>query len=320
MGSRTLRLGTWSAFGLLALASCSLDDRRLNYESRALQVAGASSGGGSGAGAGAAGAPSNGEAGMPSAGADGSVDPGSGDAGSPSAVDANAGGAGASGLGGTGANAGAAGNASNSGGTLSAGTGGTAAAGAGGSGAGAGAGPVFACGDLNHDLVDDCTQTLVQNSRFDTSIAHWDAESSMTETWGSVNASGAPGSGSISVNHTGPGSTMIGARQCIPVTPNASYDIAARVQVGAGQTGTAGINVYFYDDGACEGNFVLPGNTPIEGGVAGAWIVLATDAPLWIPGTAHSMYVRLVANKPPFQTTPLTVLIDDVLVAKRAMP
>jgi hypothetical protein len=117
---------------------------------------------------------------------------------------------------------------------------------------------------------------------------------------------------------------MNGARQCIPVTPNGSYDIAARVQVGAGQTGTAGINVYFYDDDACQGNFVVPPphttTTPIEGGVAGSWTELATVVPLWIPGGVYSMYVRLVANKPPFQTTPLTVLIDDVLVAKRVMP
>jgi len=293
------------------------------------QAAGGTAGGVSEVNAGNAGVPASGDAGSPSSGGGGAVAPGGSEAGAAPELAGSANGGKASGIGGSSANAGTAGNIAGSGGTLGGGAsgtpaGGTPAGGAGGPSGGTGgaawAGP---CGDLNHDLVDDCTQTLVQNSRFDTSVTGWVAEAALTEAWVNVNASGKPGSGSISLTQTGaPG--MDGARQCIPVTPFASYDIAARVQVGAGQTGTAGINVYFYDDDACQGNFVPPppntSTTPIEGGVAGSWTELATGVPLWIPRGVGSMYVRLVANKPLFQTTPLTVLIDDVLVAKRVMP
>ena len=315
MSSALFRWRSCGALCILVLASCSLDDRPLNYEFHALLAAGASGGGSSGVGAGDAGAPANGDAGTPAAGGDSGGDPGPGDAGSPIDGGGSANTGGVSGLAGAGANAGATSSNSGSGGTGGGTGGGAPASGAGNSSGGA----AFVCGDLNHDFVDDCSETLVQNSRFDTSATPWVAESSLTATWGNVNATGAPGSGSISLNHTGPGGTMIGARQCMPVTPNALYDVAARVQVGAGQTGTAGINVYFYDDDACQANFVI-GNTPIEGGVPGTWTELATVTPLWIPGAAHSMYVRLVADKPLNQTTPLTVLIDDVLVAKRVMP
>jgi hypothetical protein len=168
------------------------------------------------------------------------------------------------------------------------------------------------CGDLNHDLVDDCSQTLVQNSRFDAAISNWDAEPAMTATWDASNASGKPGSGSLSLVHNGDSGTMIGARQCIAVTTDTTYDIAARVMLAAGQPGgTGGINVYLFDDSACQGN-IITGKTPIEGGAAGQWLELFGT--LWT-GTAHSMYVRLVANKPLNQQA-LTVLIDDVLVAK----
>ncbi len=311
-----IRLSSCAALLMLGQASCSVDDRLLNYEFHALQAAGASAGGGSGMSAGDAGAPVMNNAGSPTDGGD-AADAGHGDAGAAPDLGGSADGGGVSGLGGTGGvsvTAGAGGSTPGSGGALSGGTGGMPAGGA----VSAGGSP-FACGDLNHDLVDDCTETLVQNSRFDSSVAQWEAEPSLTEAWGSVNASGTPGSGSLSLTNTG-SAGMNGARQCIPATPYASYDFAARVQLGAGQTGSAGVNVFYYDDDACHGN-LEGGATPIEGGVAGSWTELATTVPLWIPTSKiHSMYVRLVANKPYGQTAPLTVLIDDVLVAKRVMP
>jgi hypothetical protein len=169
------------------------------------------------------------------------------------------------------------------------------------------------CGDLNHDLIDDCSQTLVQNSRFDTTISNWDAETSLTATWDASNASGKPGSGSISLVHNGDKGSMIGAHQCIAVIPDTTYDVAARIMLASGQPGgTGGVNVYLFDGDACQGN-IITGKTPIEAGEAGKW--LEKLGSLWVPGNARSMYVRLVANKPLNQQS-LTVLIDDVLVCK----
>jgi hypothetical protein len=201
------------------------------------------------------------------------------------------------------------------GGASTAGASGDQGTGAGGALTGGQGGSVFngPCGDLNHDLIDDCSQTLVQNSRFDTTISSWDAEPSLTATWNASNASNKPGSGSLSLVHNGPSGTMIGARQCIPVSADTTYDIAARVMLASGEPGgTGAVNVYLFDDAACQGNIVT-GKTPIEGGEAGKWLELLGS--LWVPGSAHSMYVRLVANKPINQPS-LTVLIDDVLVAK----
>lgn len=312
-------LGSLAALLVLAMPSCSLDDRPLSFEYHALEASGGV-GGHSGSG-GDPGAPLS-DAGALTDGGDNTG--GRADAGA--APESGAGNNPSGGVAGSLANGGADGGVSASGsangGATTGGSGGAAGTPAGGTGASGGsAGAPFngPCGDLNHNLIDDCSETLVQNSRFDSTVNPWVAETSLTATWDATNASGKPGSGSLSLSHTGPGGTMIGAHQCIAVTPNASYDVAARVQLAAGQTGTAGVNVYFYDDDACQANLIT-GNTPIEGGVAGSWIELATTVPLWIPGNTHSMYVRLVANKPNFQTTPLKVLIDDVLIAKRVMP
>jgi hypothetical protein len=290
---------------VLAFSGCGVDDRPLTFEYHSLQAAGASGGG---VGGGAAGARSLGDAGT--GGGDSAVAGSRGDAGSAEEPDGgsheNGSSNGGAGSGGT-ASAGAA-----NGGL--AGSQAQVAGGAGLSSAGTG-GFVFSgpCGDLNHDLVDDCSQTLVQNSRFDSTASGWDAEPLLTEGWDATNASGKPGSGSLSLSHTGAGGTMIGARQCIPAVAYASYDVAARVRLAAGQTGKGGVNVYLYDDDACQGNLVT-GVTPIEGGAAGTWVELLGS--LWIPGSVHSMYVRLVVDKPRDQQA-LNVLIDDVLVAKR---
>jgi hypothetical protein len=177
----------------------------------------------------------------------------------------------------------------------------------------------YPCGDLNQDAVDDCSQTLVQNSRFDSTVSGWESESPSTQAWSATNASSKAGSGSLMLSDETPvvqavGAAALGSRQCIPATPDTNYDVAARVSLGAGQTGgQGGIVVWLFDDDACQGN-VITGAQPIAGGEAGKWSALSGK--LWVPGGVHSMYVRLVAIKP-FVQAQLTVLIDDVLVAKR---
>jgi hypothetical protein len=314
--------------GLLLLAgfsACGVDDRSLSYEYRALGSAGWG-------------------------GAAGSNPAHAGDAGDPD-VDASTAGAGDSTPGGTRGEGGSAANAG--GGAATAGAGGTAAGGtaaagtatggttigggsgnggssassgapnggAGGSGNASGAGGAFdgPCGDLNQDAVDDCSQTLVQNSRFDSGVSAWESEPSSNQTWSASNASSKPGSGSLMLSNTAAvvqqvGSRALGSHQCVPATPDTNYDFDARVSLAAGQAGgSGGIVVWLFDDGACQGNLV-GGAAPISGGVAGQWSTLSGR--LWVPGGVHSMSVRLVAVKP-FVQPELTVLIDDVLVAKR---
>ncbi len=175
------------------------------------------------------------------------------------------------------------------------------------------------CGDLNHDLIDDCSQTLVQNSRFDTTVTGWTAEPSLTAAWNASDASNKPSSGSILLDNTAAvaqalGSIMIGADQCLPTAPETEYDVAAHIMLAAGQSGGAGgIDVWMFDDGACQGNLVSA-HTPIQGGVVGQWTALLGT--LSVPPGVNSLSVRLVAIKP-FTQAELKVSVDDVLVVKR---
>lgn len=313
MKSAKLRLCIWALL-CAPFSACAVDDRPLSYEFHALDRAGASPAGAESAGTSDA-PPNGGDSGAAEGGDSGALHSGEsagnhGGAGSPS-KEAD----------GAPANGGSAGGAGTSGGAPNAGIGGSPAGGTASAGAAghAGGAPEFPCGDLNQDAVDDCTQTLVQNSRFDSALSGWVEEPSTTQVWNSSDALGKPGSGSLLLTNTvgveqAAGAVMVGSRQCVAVTPSAVYDFAARVMLGTGQTsGQAGVNVYLFDDEACQGNFVAAG-TPIAGGVGGSWTALRGE--LWIPGGAHSMYVRLVAIKP-FVQPSLSVLVDDVLVAKR---
>ena len=306
-----LRLGSCSALLVTAFAACSVDDRPLNYEYHSLDAAGSQSS------AGKNDAGDNGDAGQPDVAQGGASSSGGG-----GAVNGGAPGAAGSSL----ADAGDTnGGPSNGGNPSAGGAGASGASAAGGASAGSSghAGATFEspCGDLNQNSVDDCAETLVQNSRFDSAASDWNPEPSLTQAWDAKNATGKPGSGSLMLSNTivenATGLVMVGSRQCIPVLPTTSYDFAARVMLNAGETaGQAGLNVYLYDDAACKGNIVPSGtgDTSFLGGTAGAWSVV--HGTLWVPGGVHSMHVRLVTNKP-FAKPSFTAFIDDVLVAKR---
>jgi hypothetical protein len=301
---------------LASFSACGVDDRGLSYEYRGLDAAGSlPSAGDAGAAGDADAAPSPQGASGNSAGGDAGV-PGAGNSASGRNHPEQAGAA-ASEQGGTttGDAAGNGGGAGNGGPTVSNGG----AAGSTTPGSAGHAGSELPCGDLNQDAVDDCSQTLVQNSRFDSAFNGWEAEPLLSQAWDSSNATDKPGSGSLLLTNTAAtiqevGSATIGSHQCVPAIPAATYDVAARVMLAAGEpAGEAGVNIWFFDDEQCQGN-IVSGNTPISGGVAGKWTVL--QGRLWIPGGVHSMYVRLVAIKP-FVQPSLKVLVDDVLVAKR---
>lgn len=310
--NRVSRLSSCALLVLAASSACGVDERPLTYEYHPLDVAGSSGSAGRGSSGGSS---SGGDSGAADGGktatfgGDGACTScgGNSDAGAPPELGGDAGSSSPSG----GAGAGSAG----------AGSGGSPAAGAANAGSAgqAGGSIAFPCGDLNQDLVDDCQQTLVLNSRFDSAASDWDLEPSTTRAWDASNASGKAGSGSLQVSNVQPveqaaGATLAGSRQCIPVTPMTNYDFAANVMIASGQAaGQAGLNAWLFDDDACVGNLVT-GSMPIAGGEAGKWT--AIKGKLWIPGGVHSMYVRLVAIKP-FTQASLNVFIDDVLVAKR---
>jgi hypothetical protein len=195
--------------------------------------------------------------------------------------------------------------------------GGTGVAGSAGSG---GAPFISPCGDLNQNRVDDCEETLVNNSRFDTDASTWEAETLLQQRWAPVNASGGSASGALSVANVNVipnlgGSTTVGSRQCMRAWTGQHFAVGARVFIKGGQgAGKAGVNLLIFSTDGCTGDGFITGKTIDTVADVDAWRVIEGEVAM--PAASRSMYVRLVAEKP-FAQASLEVLFDDVLVSEK---
>jgi len=305
------RRGFWTSAGfatasiLLSGVSCTPDERTLGLRF------GAAVSGDAGSNESAAGASeSNGSSG--SAGDDSAAEQG-GDAGAADSSGLGGGGSGGTnaangGFGGSqaGASTGGAGDVAGNGGTSNGG----ASGGSGGSG-GAALGP---CADSDHNGVDDCSESLIQNSTFDSNVTPW-----TSGQWNSSNAHAAGTSGSLLVLNDLPtvaaaGFNLKAAEQCIQVTGALTYRIGARVMIPPGQgSGMGGLNLWIFANDGCEGTFVTS-LSPATTQVTGAWTQLAAEFKM--PIAARSMVVRLAATRP-FAQEKLQVLFDDIVVKQK---
>ena len=289
---RTQRVFAAIFVSSLAALSCSVDERDLSRDAPATSRGGVSDGG-------------DGGAGSPSIGGDSGAANGS--AGQTSGGQSNGGQSN--------------GGQSNGGQSNSGGSGGTSSGsvnrpptGSGGAAGGPG------CGDIDNDGVDDCTETLVQNSRFDLDISAWIAESEVTATWDARDARMSAASGSMLVSNVAPtatafGAVMLGVDQCLPVTAGTTYELAARVLIASGQgSGEGGIALFVFDGAGCQGTF-LESFTPDTTQIVDAWTKVEGQTNM--PIGARSMMLRLVASRP-FAQAKLDIAFDDVLV--RALP
>ena len=175
------------------------------------------------------------------------------------------------------------------------------------------------CGDLNGNLIDDCQETLVQNSRFDSDARGWLVDPKVQQVWSTTNATGAAGSGSVSLINTNvvpglSGTTTGGSRQCLAGFGKEVFEFAARVFLKEGQgQGRAAISVATYGHDNCQGTF-LETFTVGPAVTLGSWQVIQGDVKM--PAAARSFWVRLVVSKPLAEPS-FEALMDDVLVAKR---
>ncbi len=297
---------------LAAASGCDYDERRLRVSQVAVdnEVAGFS---------GVGGMPDS-DAGAPGKDAQEAA----GEAGQASFAGAadggNSGRAGNAGMGGTTANSG--GSHAGSGGAFAGASSATAGSGDGtavssGGTAGSHSAPVTGpCGDIDGNQIDDCSETLLQNSRFDLNLEHWSAEAQVTTAWDAQNATASTASGCAKLTNTLPvaslmGWTMAGAEQCLQVQSGLEYQIATRVFIPAGQgQGQAGINLWVFGGDDCKSNFLVA-VTPAITQTVGVWTTAQGAATL--PAGAKSMIVRLVVSKP-FVQADLQVSFDDVLV------
>ncbi len=291
------RRSLWLALVPLSALQCTPDERQLREATRTNSVAEA------GTAAGAAGAESESFA---------------GEGGEIESAGGRLGGAGVAGRGGR-ATAGFAGGpkvAPGGSGTVNGG-GVPGASGGAGNSAGAGGAPFDSpCGDIDHNAVDDCAETLLLDSRFDADPPHWVPGANLIQAWDGRDARAKPGSGSILVTNQTPIAAvdawvLAGTDQCIPVTERVKYELAARVMIPDGQgLGGAGLNLYAYTGDACSGIFLsglATGLTVQRGG----WAVV--EGQLEMPLAARSVLVRLAVSKP-FSQDKLSALFDDILM------
>jgi len=298
-----------SALMFLSGASCTPDERSLFLE---LSASGRGDAGSSQNLAGTKGlAGESGSAGEDNASGQAGE---SGAAGAP--VDAGGGTSqsGGGGAGGT-SNGGASNGGASNGGTSGGGTSGGGTSGGGTSNAGSAGAPAPGhCGDIDGNSIDDCSETLIQNSRFDSNVEHW-----TSGQWNAKNARPASSSGSLLVLNDSPvvpdvGFKLIAAEQCIEVTGDLNYVVAARVLIPAGQgSGFGGFNLLIYANDGCKGTFVT-GLSPASTQAVDAWTVVTAEFKM--PTAARSMSVRLAATRP-FSQAKLQVLFDDILVRRK---
>jgi hypothetical protein len=249
------------------------------------------------------------------AGADGSTTAGAGgdggdDAGGTGADGAGAGGIGAGGSGGEespssgGAPTGNAGDGNPSGGAPPTGNGGEGAT-----------GPMAeVCKeDVNVNGVFDCEENLLENGTFDADFSEWVNEVGVTISRDADNAPG-NGAGSLVVTNSTSSSsssyTMAGAVQCVAIDAESAYQLLAKAYLADGALGTAGLSVWFYSGGTCNGSLLLALSVP-QSGITGQWSTLSKD--FTSPAGASSMAVRVVAVKK-YNDPALTVRFDNVFV------
>lgn len=187
--------------------------------------------------------------------------------------------------------------------------------GGGGSNGSGGSNGAGGCGDLDQDGVQDCEQTLAQNSRFMTDTADWQAEPTLKQSWDQRNARSDETSGALKVRNEnvgeGEGWMLSGSRQCLAAEGGKGYLLAASTFIPGGQgAGSAGVAVWFFGSDDCAANSI--GNITLQL-VSGTDTWLPAQGTVQAPGGTRSMHVRLVTSKP-FAQPSLEALFDDVLV------
>lgn len=285
----------FAALGLVfLLAGCPVDERTLKYGAKA---SAGSSGGSS----------TSGNGGSAEGGQAGSSFMGGG--GEPMVDDGGAGGSDNPLPGGGTAGSSGSGSGSGSGGT-----------GPGGEGGAAGMGPdgVGGCGDMDQNDVQDCNETLVDNWRFDSDLAGWRAESTVTQQWDARNARKNQESGAVAVTNStvaqAAGVIEGGSEQCRPALGNVKYRVAARTLIPGGQgEGSARLSVWFYGADGCA-DYLLESVGPPAATGTDAWLLL--QGLHKAPPATRSMRVRLVVAKP-FSQTSFNALFDDILVREQ---
>jgi hypothetical protein len=187
-----------------------------------------------------------------------------------------------------------------------------------GGGGGAGGGAWTLCPDLDGNNQADCNETQVRNATFDFDTENWSSpQGGIALAWEDTDAHAGERSGSLSVENLMSvdidGSSVVGARQCFPVSGGADYRMAAEISVPElGIEGSGGLQLVFYDEVGCTGELV---GAPVSSfaNPGPAWRAVTLEH--YAPPEAKSGSLRLVSVKL-FRDTAFKVLFDNVLVVR----
>ena len=155
-------------------------------------------------------------------------------------------------------------------------------------------------------------QNLLTNPGFATDYTGWDNETTfITAAWQTVDATGQHGSGSVAITNTQPGLSN-GLSQCVPVTPGASYDFGARVEIPAGQTGVdASVVVEWFAGATCSQVLSGAGEPEAELATPGDHFVGIQQTAQAAPAGARSAEVILSVGVDSSSSSPGVAYFDD---------
>jgi hypothetical protein len=168
-------------------------------------------------------------------------------------------------------------------------------------------------------------QNIAINFDFDTDLSSWNtsenAPTEVTTAWNSLDANGAPNSGSAQVNNISPGpNNGVTLIQCLPATAGQTYSFGGKIRVpapGLGANDVATVDAYWTNDASCLSNLSLEA-TGFSPGVADTWV---TQPPTQVVAPAGTNGVKIRGRVTKFVAGgTLTALFDDVYLGPGTFP
>lgn len=162
----------------------------------------------------------------------------------------------------------------------------------------------------------DCSGNLLVNADFDRDTHGWQAEQNVTESWSSLDAAQATGSGSLELVNTTegdvPGVVVAGVEQCVPVVAQSDYQLSARVYVTV-DGGAGGFDLGFFSSSDCS-DAALGEPSSDFASTSNGWQLVQADVAS--PASARSARIRLLAVKA-FSAAAIPVRYDEVGLSRR---
>ena len=174
-------------------------------------------------------------------------------------------------------------------------------------------------------LASASAQNIAINFDFNTDLGSWNtsenAASEVTTAWNSLDANGAPTSGSAQVNNISPGpNNGVTLIQCLPAGAGQTYSFGGKILVpapGLGSNDVATVDAYWTNDAGCLSNLSLE-TTNFSPGVADTWV---TQPPTQVVAPAGTNGVKIRARVTKFDAGgTLTALFDDVFFGPGTFP